>query len=87
MIHELKCETRFFGAVLDGAKPFEVRVDDRKPPFAVGDLLDLREWGELAVGGVGYTGLRVVRRVSYVLRHADLPAGVPEGWVVMGLAI
>jgi hypothetical protein len=70
---------------VDDSKLFEVRIDDRNPPFAVGDVLQLREYGEIAIGGVGYTGKEVHRRVTYVLRHDDLPAGVPEGWVVMGL--
>lgn len=96
MEHELKVHARFFSALADGRKPFEVRRDDQEPPYRVGDVLRLREcewnppeWLGVAVGWLmctqGYTGREVRRRVTYVLRHADFPEGVPEGWCVLGL--
>lgn len=42
MTHELKTWPEFFRAVQSGAKPFEVRKDDR--PYAVGDVLQLLEF-------------------------------------------
>lgn len=96
MEHELKVVPRFYGALAAGCKPFEVRRDDREPAFAVGDVLRLREWegfwggSEVDEHGLrrdgGYTGAEVRRRATYVLRHADFPEGVPEGWCVLGLA-
>ena len=42
MIHDLKCWTEYFQAVLDGTKMFDVRLADRN--FLAGDQLDLREF-------------------------------------------
>lgn len=94
MEHELKVAPRFYAALADGRKPFEVRRDDREPGYAVGDVLRLREWhapewngGSMGLGDPGgYTGEELRRRVTYVLRHRDFPEGVPDGWCVLGLA-
>jgi hypothetical protein len=42
--HELKAWPEPFAGVLSGEKPFEWRKDDRTPPYAVGDILHLREF-------------------------------------------
>ncbi len=87
MIHELKCVPEFFEAVASGDKPFEVRRDDRR--FEVGDVLQLKEFVTAALpvnpGQSRDTGRMIERRVTYVLRHADFPDGVPDGWCVLGL--
>jgi hypothetical protein len=75
--HELKTWPRFFEAVVSGAKPFEVRRNDRD--FKVGDRLVLREWNEKA----GYTGQMCQQEVTYVL--AGGPPFVTPGYVVLGL--
>ena len=77
--HELKTWPPYFGAVLSGRKPFEVRRDDRS--FAVGDELVLREFWP---NRQEYTGRECRRRVTYVLRGAE-PFGMREGFVVLGL--
>ncbi len=41
-VHALKCWPEPFAAVRDGRKRFEFRKDDRG--FAVGDVLELKEW-------------------------------------------
>lgn len=41
MIHQLKCESRYFEDTASGIKPFEVRLNDRD--FMVGDFLALNE--------------------------------------------
>lgn len=43
-IHELKTWPEYFQAIMEGHKPFEYRLNDRTPPYAVGDTLHLREW-------------------------------------------
>lgn len=76
--HDLKTWPRFFDDVLAWRKPFEVRLDDRG--FAVGDVLNLREWDP---DEEAYTGRSCRRRVSYVLRDW---IGIERGYVVMGLS-
>lgn len=89
--HDLKCWPSFFAAVLDGSKTFEVRKNDRD--FAVGDVLDIREWDPCAdriefgvrMHGVGdYTKRDCKRRVTYVLRGGEF--GITAGFCVLGLA-
>jgi hypothetical protein len=84
-VHKLKIAPRWFDAVSYGAKPFEVRRDDRD--YQVGDVLVLREWIEYhwTPWGGYYTGRSVMRRVTYVLRHEDFPQGIAEGYCVLGL--
>lgn len=41
MIHQLKCEAKYFEELCSGAKTFEVRKNDRD--FHVGDYLALNE--------------------------------------------
>lgn len=75
-IHELKTLPEYFEAMDNGAKPFEVRFNDRD--FKVGDRLCLREYSD-----GGYTGRVLHRKISYVL---DAPAYCKEGFVALGLA-
>ena len=80
--HELKCWPEYFGAVLSGAKPFEVRKDDRD--YRTGDTLWLREWDCDMPGRGNYlTGRQCRRRVTFIMRH---PPFVPDGFCIMGLA-
>lgn len=74
MIHELKILPEYFHAVKVGAKPFEVRKDDR--PFEVGDVLRLREFD-----GQKYTGEEVDVKVSYILRGSEF---CKDGYCVLG---
>lgn len=85
MQHDLKCEPPYFQALCEGIKPCELRRED-DPPFAVGDVLVLREWwpkgtilhprfGALAEGA--FTGRAVTATVTYVLR--DVPGGYAIG--------
>jgi hypothetical protein len=89
-IHEIKCDQRFFGAIADGTKPFEVRWNDRD--YKAEDMLLIHETRMEAsprhadMARRVLTGRSVQRRVTYVLKHEDFPEGVPEGWCVLGLS-
>lgn len=82
IVHDLKTNPQFWPHVLDGSLPFEVRRNDRK--FRVGDFVSLRQF-DPKFGFVD--GEPIVRQISYVLHHEDLPAGVSRGYVVLGLGI
>jgi len=75
--HELKTWPKFFQAIWDGRKTFEVRVDDRG--FREGDVLDLREWDPEWNPGKGpddpekYTGREIKAEVTYLY-----PLPMPE---------
>jgi hypothetical protein len=77
--HELKTHPPYFGAVLSGAKRFEIRVNDRD--YQVGDLVLLREWDPEAGA---YTGAVLRRRISYVTEAEGLGL-LREGVVVFGM--
>lgn len=76
--HELKTWPAYFGDVLRGVKPFEVRRDDRD--FQVGDILRLSEFNM----HTGHTGRVLERRVTYLLPGGSF--GIEEGYCVMGLS-
>jgi hypothetical protein len=82
-VHELKTWPQYFTAVASGAKPFELRRDDR--PYAVGDELELREYDPDSP--VGYTGPTSWHRVTYVLRGPEAEQfGLQPGYCILGLA-
>ncbi|MCB2378645.1 DUF3850 domain-containing protein [Hymenobacter sp. BT635] len=75
--HELKIWPACFTAVESGAKPFDVRENDRD--FRVGDVLLLREYEPETEQ---YSGRTVLRAVSYVLLGGSF--GLEAGWCVVG---
>lgn len=77
-VHKLKILPRFFAAVCDGTKTFEVRKNDRG--FQMGDILELQEW----LPDSGYTGKVVRRKVTYIL-YGDTFAGLDNSYVVMAI--
>lgn len=82
--HELKVWPEYFVALKSGAKPFEIRKDDRG--FREHDLLLLREYSP---GYDEYTGREVLARVTYCLRGSDAMGfafGLRPGFVAMGLS-
>jgi uncharacterized protein YqfB (UPF0267 family) len=83
--HDLKIWPEFFDHVLSGAKTAELRKDDRE--YVVGDVLVLREW---QTEGHYYTGRKVIRSITHVLRHmpeAGCAAqhGLSAGYVILSL--
>ncbi len=77
-LHELEIWSSCFTAVETGAKPFDVRANDRN--FQVGDALLLREFNP-ETGA--YSGRIALRWASYVLPGGF---GIQDGWCVLGLA-
>ena len=77
-VHKLKTWPRYYSALVDGSKTFEVRRDDRR--FREGDILLLREW---LPNVERYTGRECARVVTYCLRGPGL--GVETGFVVMAI--
>ena len=84
-VHELKCNQDFFEDVKSGKKPYEVRFDDRE--YQEGDFLHLREVFNKGYCEGSYTLDECMVLVTHVLPHEEFPAGVPEGWVVMGIRV
>ena len=91
--HNLKLNDRYFDAVLNGIKTFEIRKDDRG--FRVGDTLEMyrvndnglyvSKDGTYASNEKGAWLEPIQMKVTYILTHADFPAGIPEGYVVMNI--
>jgi hypothetical protein len=80
--HVLKTHPRFFAALRDGTKTFEIRFDDRA--FAVGDVLHLVEWDPATQK---YSGRSERRVVSYVLPASEMVSGaLRPGFAVLGFA-
>ena len=85
--HSLKTWPEPFAAVLAGEKTHEVRVNDRG--YAVGDVLELREWRfigdrEWSEGAGGhYTGRSVRVVVTHMTRGGSF--GLPEDLCVMSI--
>ena len=84
MRHELKISPKYFDAVAQGIKTFEVRKNDRG--FAVGDTLWLREYDADAglVEAHGYTFRKCHAVVTYILDDKDY---CPEGYVILGIRV
>ena len=90
--HTLKLHEKYFDAVKNGIKTFEIRKADRD--YKVGDTLHLVR---LYVQKEARNNLHEVcgvnpsdyidAAVTYILTHDDFPVGIPEGYVVMGIAI
>lgn len=82
MIHQLKCESRFFEDTASGIKPFEVRLNDRD--FMVGDFLALNEITDHPCNDKGErleTGRCCLVEVVYVLTDERF---VKPGYAIIG---
>ena len=77
-VHSLKVWPKYFDAIKEGLKKFDVRLDDRS--FRKGDALFLEEY--LPKEGF-FTGRALLRKVTYVLRGGKF--GIEEGYVVLGI--
>lgn len=80
MNHDIKCWPEFFKGILDGSKPFEIRVNDRN--YALGDFVTIREW---LPHQARYTDRTHVGRITYLM-HGTGANGIVPGYVVFGHA-
>lgn len=74
-IHELKTWPTFYALVVNNAKHFEYRKNDRD--YKANDLLILKEWDQV---NERYTGNSQLVQVVLVL--SEVP-GLPEGYCIM----
>lgn len=74
VLHNLKCERRFYQDVKEGKKRFELRKNDRA--FLVGDLVTLHE----VVDGVPTGETLPTFAISYIL-YGPVYA-LPAGWCI-----
>jgi hypothetical protein len=82
--HILKTDPEVFDAVWERVKQYELRKDDR--PFAVGDMLQLRETcytGQQMASGkpLKYTGRIAWRTIAHILRGPCY--GLAGGWAIL----
>lgn len=80
MEHKLKILSRYYEAILQGKKTFEVRKDDR--PYHEGDTLLLQE--AVALNGLICTGREIKVAVTYILRDSEY---VKDGYCIMSIKI
>ncbi len=78
--HELKSWPSQFQAMWMGRKRAEFRRDDRG--YAVGDLLELREWDPDRQQD---TGFRLTARVTHLVRGPEV--SVPVGFAVLSIEV
>ena len=76
-IVEKKILTKYYKAVVDGSKTFELRKDE--DDIQVGDVLELREFD-----GEKFTGRGTFREVTYVLRNCP-EYGLMDGYCIIGI--
>ena len=76
--HELKIYPKYFEAILDGKKTFEIRKNDRY--FHVGDRIVLKEWDNIK-----YSGREIHATIKYILDDAFI--GLAEGYVAFSFGI
>lgn len=82
--HRLKISPKFFDAVANGVKTFEVRKADRD--YKIGDTINLGEWiQETWEKGSFNRNCKLV--ITYILTHDQFPEGVPEGYVILAVKV
>ena len=86
-VHELKCWERYFDAVADGRKTFEVRKNDRA--FQTGDILELIKAEEkppyyhITPHGERFGKITIRKRITYILQGGQF--GIEPAYCVLGL--
>ncbi|MGB8452760.1 MAG: DUF3850 domain-containing protein [Anaerocolumna sp.] len=73
-VHDIKLAGMYFGDVLSGIKPFELRKNDRD--YKIGDTLHQMEYMD-----GNYTGRGLYQEITYVLEDYT---GLTEGYCILG---
>ena len=84
MVIEKKVLPKYFQAILDGDKNFEVRLADFE--CNTGDTLVLKEWDDVSQS---FTGRTLEKEISFIVKTKDLDFWKPEeiekhGYQVLG---
>lgn len=80
VVHDLKTVDRYFDAVADGRKTFEVRLNDRA--FQTGDIVRLRKVNDKGFYA-DYISAWIERRITYILQGGQF--GIEPRYCVLGL--
>lgn len=75
--HEIKCKPEYYQAIVNCAKRFEIRYNDRD--YKVNDYLLIREHML-----TGYTGRQCLCRIVYIL---DSPMYLQSGYVCLSIML
>ena len=73
MVIEKKVLPKYFQAILDGDKNFEVRLADFE--CNTGDTLVLKEWDDVSQS---FTGRTLEKEISFIVKTKDLDFWKPE---------
>jgi len=79
----VKVWPKYFGDIISGKKPFEVRKDDRG--YSVGKWLLLQEWEPIFHETGGYTGRDCTCEITYKLEGGQF--GIEAGYCVLGIRL
>lgn len=75
--HEIKCYPEYYQPIINGAKRFEIRYNDRD--YKVNDYLLIKEQTL-----TGYTGRYCLCRIVYIL---DSPMYLQSGYVCLSIML
>lgn len=90
MIHELKILPKYYDAVANGIKTFEIRKNDRN--YSVGDTLMLKEFDKDNIYHVNwinpqeYTGRELCATITYIFNLKDF-LNLDEDYVILGIRV
>lgn len=79
-IHDLTTLERYYDAIADGRKTFEVRLNDRA--FQTGDILRLRKVSDRGYY-IDYPKCILEKRITYILQGGQF--GIEPRYCVLGL--
>ena len=76
-IHQIKIGKEVFKDVCSGAKPFEIRKNDRN--YKTGDILEMEEFAN---------GMRTGRSVKVIVTYLlEVYTGLKDGYCIMGTSL